>query len=457
MYQRKLINHLRRWKQSAARKPLILRGARQVGKTSLVKMFSSEFDYFICLNLDKKEDKEIFERNDDIKVILQILLLRENISPEPERTLLVFIDEIQNSPQAVKLLRYFYEQAPEVHVIAAGSLLESIFDHQISFPVGRVEYLILRPFSFEEYLLAKGEEAALAAYHTIPMPSYAHDKLLALFVEYCLVGGMPEVVKSYIATHDIVAAGRIFESLIASYMEDVEKYAQTLNQIRIIRHIICHAFKRVNERIKFEGFGESHYRSKDVGECFRILEKTFLLSLVYPTTSTSIPIAENYRKSPKLQLLDTGIINKMAGVQFQILNNDLIDNVFEGKVAEHIVGQELLASQESVLARNCFWVKEKNQSNAEVDYVLQLRDRLVPIEVKLGKTGRLRSLMEFVDGAPHDSAIRVYSGHLHIERVKTLRGKEFHLLNLPFYLVGHLPEYFESMCGLQERDPSWKA
>lgn len=443
MYKRKLTDELNRWKTSASRKPLILRGARQVGKTTLIRMFSTEFDYFIHLNLDKSEDKQIFEKNDNITTIIQILYLKANISPGSDAKVLIFIDEIQNSPEAIKLLRYFYEQANHLYIIAAGSLLESLLGNQISFPVGRVEYLILRPFSFEEYLKAHQENTALNTYSKFPFPEYGHNKLLNLFVEYCLIGGMPEVVKHYIENKDLVAVGRIFENLITTYSDDVEKYAQNDNQRNIIRHIINNAIKLAGERIKFEGFASSNYKSKDVGECFRILEKTFLLSLVYPTTNTKLPIIENKRKSPKLHILDTGILNYFAGVQLMILNNDLIDGVFEGKIAEHIVGQELLSLKSNVLAKNNFWIKEKKQSNAEIDYVLQINNLLIPVEVKLGKTGRLRSLMEFMDLCPHKFAIRIYSGELKVETTRTLKGKEFTLLNLPFYLTAKASDYIK--------------
>ena len=443
MYKRTLAFELDRWKSSASRKPLILRGARQVGKTTLVEMFATEFDYFVHLNLDKSEDRLIFERNDNIATIIQILYLKANISPAPEAEVLIFIDEIQNSPAAIKLMRYFFEQANHLYVIAAGSLLEGILNNQISFPVGRVEYLILRPFSFEEYIIALNENEALTIYNKLPFPEYGHKKLLALFVEYCLIGGMPEVVKHYIENKDLVAVGRIFENLITAYSDDVEKYAQHHNQRKIIRHIIHNAVRLAGERIKFEGFASSNYKSKDIGEGFRILEKSFLLSLVYPTTNTNLPMIENTRKSPKLHILDTGILNYFAGIQLMILNNDLIDTVFEGKIAEHIVGQELLSVKSNVSAKNHFWVKEKKQSNAEVDYILHIDNLLIPVEVKLGKTGRLRSLMEFIDLCPHNFAVRIYSGELKVEKTKTLKGKEFTLLNLPFYLTGKASEYIK--------------
>lgn len=445
MYKRTAINKLIEWKKSSSRKPLIIRGARQVGKTTLIKMFAKEFDFFVNLNLDKYEDLQIFENNHSLETIISILLLKNDIPADKQSKILIFIDEIQNSPKAVSLLRYFYEDANYLYVIAAGSLLESILDKQISFPVGRVEYMILRPFSFLEYLMAKNKTNEINLLQNIPFQNFAHMHLLDLFKEYTLIGGMPEIVSNYIEHNDLVKAGQIFDDLITTYLEDVEKYSKTDNQTKIIRHIISNAVKLAGERIKFEGFAQSNYKSKDVAECFRILEKTFLIQLVYPCTSSTIPIIENLRKSPKLHILDTGIINKFAGVQLQILSNNKMDNVFEGKIAEHIVGQELLSLQTSVLAKNTFWIKEKKQSNAEVDFILQISDMLIPIEVKLGKSGRLRSLMEFIDLSPHNFAVRIYSGEFSIEKTKTIKNKTFYLLNLPFYLTAQVKKYINLM------------
>ncbi len=441
MYTRTLHQELELWKKNPARKPLIIRGARQVGKTTLVDMFAKSFDFYIHLNLDKRDDRQVFETHDEIHTILQLLLLRENISLQSHHTLLLFIDEIQNSPNAVHLLRYFYEEAPHLHVIAAGSLLETLLDNRISFPVGRVEYRILRPFSFREYLLAKGEEQACKLTSELPLPDYAHFRLLELFREYTLIGGMPEIVSHYLQHKDLVAVGHIFDSLITTYAEDIEKYATHESEQKVLRHIIRHAPRMAGERIRFEGFASSNYKSREVSEAFHTLIKTYLLSLVYPTTTTRIPVSENKRRAPKLQILDTGMMNYFSGMQYAFINSNTIDNVYDGRLAEHITGQELLSVSSSVIHANHFWVREKKQSTAEVDFVLQVDDLLVPVEVKAGKTGRLRSLMAFIDAAPHAFAVRISSSKLLVEELTTLNGKPFTLLNLPIYLSAQCTQY----------------
>ncbi len=440
MYYRNLLKYLKEWSLKSSRKPLILRGARQVGKTTLINQFSKEFDQYIYLNLEEQMDKAIFENQDGFDSLLSAIFFIKDKEKTNKRTL-IFIDEIQNSTEAVKYLRYFYEKAPEIFVIAAGSLLESLIDKKISFPVGRVEYAVLHPFSFDEFLLATSNKKAFDLLKTIPAPDYAHAKLLSLFNTYTLIGGMPEVVKSYVENNDIVKLGNIYEALIVSYLDDVEKYANSEKDTRILRFVIRNAFIEAGNRIKFTQFANSKYRAEDISEAFTILEKTHLLKLIYPTTNVQLPIQANNRKSPKLQLLDTGLVNYFSGANKEAFLSDNLMNVYKGKIVEHIVAQELRQVFNSQLHNIHFWVREKKQSNAEVDFVIPYEGLLIPIEVKSGSSGRLRSLHQFIDNAPHNFAVRLYAGEIRLEKSTTISGKEFFLLNLPYYLTSRILEY----------------
>ena len=441
MFQRNYIEQLKAWAAKPERKPLVLRGARQVGKTTIVKMFAKQYKQYIYLNLEVDEDRALFETDNSIELIIESLFFYSKKKRNIET--LLFIDEIQNSPKAVSLLRYFYEQANDIHVIAAGSLLETLIDKNISFPVGRTEYILLRPFSFDEFLKATNESSFLEVLNTIPLPDYAVNGILKTFRRYALIGGMPEVLKTYVKTKSINATKPIFENLIISYLDDVEKYAKSNKLSFIIRHIIKNSFAEAGNRISFAGFGASNYKSQDISEAFFLLEKTFLLKLVYPTTSVKIPLQANLRKSPKLQLLDTGVVNYFAGLQDELFGTKELSEAHEGKIAEHIVFQELLAASDSVLQEFHFWVREKKQSNAEVDFVFPYKGLLIPLEVKAGATGRLRSLHQFIDRCPHNYAVRFYSGKVQIDNLKTIAGKQFYLLNLPYFLTGKLNEYLD--------------
>lgn len=444
MTSRNIQKALKKWSLKKNRKPLVLRGARQVGKTTVIDLFSKQFDQYIYLNLELTEEKILFERNDPFEDLVRALFFRKNAKRHISRTLL-FIDEIQNSPAAVKSLRYFYEKAPDIFVIAAGSLLESLIDNHISFPVGRVEYVVLRPFDFYEFLSALKEEAALEAIDSIPVPDYAHDTLLRFFHHYTLIGGMPEVVATYADTKDPLELSPVYESLLVSYMDDVEKYALSSSQARIIRYTIQHALIEAGQRIKFAGFGKGPYKSREIGEAMRILEKAMFLHLIYPATGTIIPLEPHMKKSPRLQLVDTGLLNYYSGIQKNLYPIDDLCSVYQGKIAEHIVGQEILAVDFSPLRTLSFWVQEKKQSNAQVDYLYPYRGFIFPVEVKAGKSGRLRSLHQFVDHSPHPYAVRLYSGSVSLEKTRTPAGKDYTLLNLPYYLAGRLEPYLDSL------------
>lgn len=435
IFERKLLKKLIEWKSNNSRKPLVLRGARQVGKTTLVNSFSQNFAQYIYLNLDDIRDRKIFNDDQDFDKTLEAIFFLKNADKNQDDTL-IFIDEIQNSPLAVNFLRYFYEKTPELCVIAAGSLLEPLIDKHISFPVGRVEYLVLHPFSFEEFLLASGEQNVIDVWNSNVIPDYAHDKLTEIFKTYSLIGGMPEVVKTYISEKSLHSVKNIISNLVTSYKDDVEKYAKSETKIRIIRHLIDNAFYHAGERIKFNGFGNTNYRSREVGEAFRILEKALLLKLIYPTTKAVLPLISDRKKSPRLQLLDTGLVNFSCGLEKDIYQAKDISTVFKGRISEQIIGQELTTLDNSPETNLIFWTREKKQSDAEIDFLLKFENRIIPVEVKSNISGHLKSLNQFIDETLYDTAIRFYSGKFEITNAITNKGNKFRLLNLPYYLCG---------------------
>ncbi len=440
MFKRTILKQLTHWFKNKNRKPLILRGARQVGKTTAISIFAENFKQYIYLNLERSEDWRLFEQDYNIQELVEAIFFLKGKQRQQTNSLL-FIDEIQNSPKAVAMLRYFHEEVKDLYVIAAGSLLESILNRHISFPVGRVEYLRMHPLSFEEFLQAIGETQAAEMLERIPLPAFAHEKLLKLFHRYTLIGGMPEIVQLYAESQDLIQLKPIYDSLITAYMDDVEKYSSRDSQIPIIRHVIQSAFHEAGNRIKMAGFGQSNYSSKDITEAMQMLEKALLLQRIYPTTATQLPLTPNLKKSPKLQLLDTGLVNYFSGLQTEIFGTKDLNSIYGGRIIEHLVGQELLASQHSTLFNSHFWVKENKQSNAEVDFVLQHGNKIIPIEVKSGATGRLRSLHEFINQADHNYAVRLYAGDLKVETVTTIAGKEYRLLNIPYFLAGKMRMY----------------
>ena len=434
MFTRDILKELQKWAAKLGRKPLILRGARQVGKTTAVDLLSNDFDQYISLNLDKEEQREIFERKYPFNDLLTTLFIFARKKRNGAKTL-IFIDEIQNSPKAIALLRYFYEEAKDIYVIAAGSLLESILDRSISIPVGRVEYMAMRPCSFREFLYATNNDQLIEILEQPIVPDFLHSQLIALFKKYATIGGMPEVVDIYSKNGDITALEPVYNSLIQSYIDDVEKYAGSSSQVQYIRHIISNVFTEGGNKVTFEKFGNSGYHTREMKEAFRIVEKTMLAKLVYPCTSAQLPLKPNLERKPRLHVFDTGLINHSLHLMGTLVFNEIISDTHRGLIAEHIVGQELLASNFSISNDIQFWVREKTDASAEIDYLYQYNGQIIPIEVKSGKIGKLRSLHQFMDQSTCSIAVRVWQGGYSVEKAKTISGTEFTLLNLPFYLV----------------------
>ena len=441
MFGRSILLHLNAWKESSDRKPLILRGARQVGKTTAIELFSREYDQFISLNLEKPGEADLFSRNLPVRELFQAILLQKNLPRSPGRVLL-FLDEVQNSPDALRLLRYFHEDLPGLHVIAAGSLLEiALTQKQVGMPVGRVQHLFMYPLSFREFLDATEEHQALEALKEVPLSSAVLPGIYGLFHKFALTGGMPEVVARFALARDVVALQPYYQSLLTSFLDDIPRYARNETMRRIIHHCFEAAPLEAGERIKFAGFGKSNYRSREISEAMRTLEQAMLVHLLYPTTSTEIPLVPDRKKAPKLQFLDVGLVNYAAGLQGHYFEHSDLHSFYRGKIAEMIVGQELIAAGASTPQKPVFWVREKRQAPAEVDFVVQHGKYAVPVEVKAGKAGSLRSLHQFINRCPHPYAVRMHAGPLEAHRLTTHEGKDFYLLDLPYFLAGQLKEY----------------
>ena len=435
MIQRTALQRLEQWKSSSGHKPLVLRGARQVGKTTLINQFAEGFDNYLYLNLDRKRDRELFV-DDDIPTLIDRIHIHCRKRKSDGQTLL-FIDEIQNSVDAVRLLRYFREEAPGLYVVAAGSLLETLIDTHVSFPVGRVEYMALRPCSFVEFLNGIGEKYDADVVRSLQGEAI-HDRLMNYFLNYILVGGMPEVIMKYSERRDVLAVDSIYSSFRNAYIDDVQKYARNNTMAAVIRHIIKEGWTYAAEPISFNNFAESNYRSREVGEALRTIERALLLELSHPVTSEQVPLMPNYKRKPKLLWLDTGLVNYYAGVRNEIFNAKDIMSVWKGRVAEHIVAQELIAENFEFGCRRNYWLRDKLDASAEVDFVYQYGNLVIPIEVKSGTNTKLRSLHQFMDKAPHDIAVRVWTGKYSVDTATTPSGKTFRLINLPFYYVGQL-------------------
>jgi len=444
MFSRKIIHYLIEWKNEKGRKPLVLRGARQVGKTTAVLMFGKKyFKNVIYLNLENIEHLRLFRGEislDDFEKIIQIKFHQKIV---PDETL-VFIDEIQNSPSLMKLLRFFYEEKPNIHVIAAGSLFQAKIEREgLSLPVGRIEYAYVYPLDFFEYLEAQEEDELLEYLKTISfkgkIPEAIHQKALKHFYEYTMIGGMPEVVKSYIEDRNTDKLKSIYSSLFTSYSEDVYKYSSLANA-KYLSYVIEQAPLFAGTTFTYEKFGGSNFRSREMSAAFDTLEKVMLVYQVQATKSKEIPLIGQRKRPKKLLYLDVGLVNHRMGVQEEFINLKDLNEFYRGRIAEQVVGQNMLAQFTNHIPVILYWAKGKREGAAEVDFCLKVKGAILGVEVKSGVTGRLKSLYSFADAVKNHQLVRIYNGHLNKEKVK-IGGKTYKLTSIPFYMT---PRFFKT-------------
>ena len=445
MFERIAIRYLRSWAAKEERKPLVLRGARQVGKTTLVELFAKDFDTYIYLNLEERENAELFAADYSFEDLLAGIYFKANKQQDENKRTLIFIDEIQNEPKAVQVLRYFYEKRPDLYVIAAGSLLESLMGRHISFPVGRVEYMALHPCTFVEFLKAMGQNVIAEQIEQVSLPASLHSHAMDLFKKYMIVGGLPEAVANYAQFNDLVRLNGVFNSLLSGYRDDVEKYANKPKEQDAIRYILNYGWTAAGHRIQFAKFTGSTFKAAEAGNAFRTLEKTLLLELVYPLTSSSLPILPDLKKSPKLLWVDTGLVNYVAGMQEDLLFNKDADELWNGDIAEHVVGQELLGATYNFGEKRMFWVRDAKNSQAEVDFLIRYKSHLLPIEVKTGNNAKLRSLHLFMEESKETIALRLWNGPMTSDLITKSNGETFTLYNIPLYYAGHLQHFLDEL------------
>ena len=446
---REYIEFLKDWKQRKTRKPLIIRGARQVGKTYLIEQFAGEFEIFITINFEKNiEYKDIFITNNVID-ILENISLAFGTKIVAQKTLL-FLDEIQVCPEAITTLRYFYENIPELHVIAAGSLLDHVLnDMNYSMPVGRVEFMYMYPLNFREFLLANDENMIvdfLSSYHPGKNISIViHNKLLKLLRTYFFIGGMPEAVKVYIETSDLLEVERVHESILTSMEIDFSKYDKNSNY-DYLRMVLRYVPRGIGKKFKYVNVNFS-VKSAYLKQAFRKLEMSRIVHRISATSSANIPLIQHVKDNVfKPLFFDIGLATHLVKVRLMDLENLMLVN--EGDLAEQFIGQQLLTQKPFFIDKELFyWIREKRDSNAELDYLVETGNKVIPIEVKAGKSGTLKSLHVFMLEKHKELAVRFNTDFPSLVDVKTsikmgnsIKQVEYKLLSLPMYLINFMDQ-----------------
>lgn len=432
---------LKKWKDKESRLPIILRGARQVGKSFIIEKFGKEnFESLLICNFEfQPELVGCFNTLDPIAICAKLeVAFKTRIIPG--KTLL-FLDEIQNCPQAITALRYFKEKLPLLHVIAAGSLLEFVLhEEQFSFPVGRVQFLYLKPLSFHEYLVSQNHERLLEYLEDVsiqrPLEPFIHDQLLLSLREYFMIGGMPSVVQCFIETRSFLECQTVLTGLLETYRSDFPKYA-TKTQYKYLQTCFEKAPGLVMQQFKYTHISQD-YRSQDLKIALEQLGWAGLVQKVFATSASGIPLQVHAKENKfKLLFLDGGLVNCANKLDMQTAWNTELLQINAGAQAEQFVGQELLAYSDPYMNSQLFyWEREKKGASAEVDFVMQWGSQILPIEVKAGTTGSLKSLAQFMLEKKSPIGIRISQHPL-----------SFHenILSVPLYLIGQLPRLLASL------------
>lgn len=408
---------LEEWKESTTHKPLLLRGARQVGKSSAVRHLGTQFKYFAEVNFESAKSIATFFKGDlDVKLISSKISNYIQVPIIPGQTLL-FLDEIQACPEAIMALRFFKEDYPELHVIAAGSLLEFALQSLPTFGVGRIHSVFMYPMTFDEFLVAMDMGGLLAmrreATVTHPLDAPFHDKLVNLFRTYLMVGGMPEAVATWRETTDFLKCQQVHQDIILTYEDDFNKYGRRVNPelLRLTLHGVCH---QIGHKLTFSRISEG-YRSAQIREALNLLTLAGLVIPVVGTSANGVPLdAESDEKRAKYLFLDSGLLLAILHLDGQ-LGHDLIklimtatpqDLINKGSITEMVAGLEISRYKSPVMRPRLFYWEKTGNSIAEIDYLSIRSMKVLPIEIKAGTQGGMKSLWIFMREKHLNNAVR---------------------------------------------------
>lgn len=455
--QRQQLQFLSNWLQNPKRKPLIIRGARQVGKSTLVELFAKQNQQTLRnLNLERHPElSDLFSGKNPEEIIQQIEFLPK--MGKISKDTLLFLDEIQAVPEAIAALRYFYEDKPELPVICAGSLLEfALADHSFSMPVGRIQYLHMGPMTFSEFLLAVEEEHLhdfISRYemgHEIG--EVVHQRLLDLLRSYYYVGGMPEAVAVFAETRSYKEVSEVHNSIIDTYRDDFPKYSGSRNLNRML-NVFNFAARNVGVKIKYSNISRQD-QSVTIKKDIELLAMARVISKVIHSHCSGLPLqADREERVYKLLFLDIGLMNAICGLDWRNISQmEEVKLINHGAIAEQFIGQHLHAMLADKPNRELnYWLREGKTSNAEVDYVVAIGGQIIPIEVKAGAAGSLKSLHQFMGSKQAPLAIRFDTQLPTVQEIETVininnesKQVTYPLISLPLYLVERLEEIVRS-------------
>lgn len=409
MYFNRLIDpHLHEWKESPRRKPLLLRGARQVGKSSSIRHLGESFEHFVEVNFEtRREFRQIFRETSDVREIASRIAALTGVPVAEERTLL-FLDEIQACPEALHSLWAFKEDMPLLHVAAAGSLLEFALKDMPSFGVGRIRSMFMYPLSFGEFLAAAGHgewvTALQGADYRHPLPTELHQALVSLFRSFLLVGGMPASVAAWVETHDYRQSAEEQEDIQQTYYDDFAKYGDKIDPL-LLRNTLRSVIVQTGHKFVYARV-EGGYRADDVKRALALLCDAGIVKMVQLAAGNGLPLgAECNRKFRKYHYLDSGLLLRILDMELGsarpltelILASTAEDLVNKGSITEMVAGWEIVKAMSPRTNHDLYyWENTSEGATSEVDYLVAQDMRVVPVEVKSGVTGKMKSLLLFM-------------------------------------------------------------
>ncbi len=455
MMERFALQYIQKWMAKKRRKPLILRGARQTGKSTLVRLFAQRQTLKLNeVNLEKHLYlNEVFQSLDINRIINELeAITGSNLKHKGS---ILFLDEIQATPHALQALRYFYEETPDICIIAAGSLLEfTLSDHSFPMPVGRIEYYHLGPMTFKEFLgeIRPDLLKYIAAYNfPDKIPDAAHKQLNENLRVYFFTGGMPEAVLAYKETGSVTDVTDVHRSISDTYLDDFSKYGRHIDLI-LMQQVFRYIPRTLGTKIKYSNVAREK-KSRDVKRIIDLLVNARVCHKVYHSHSDGVPLFARINENIyKLIFMDIGIVNHICGNDFRTIQSLLTHKVInEGGLAEQFIGQHLILLKNEAPTL-FYWVRQGKSSNAEVDYVISNHNKVYPVEVKSGKSGSLKSLQQFVLAENNSIAIRFDLNPPSIQDVSHIapvsgenRHAEYKLISLPLYMAEELLRTLDSL------------
>ena len=443
--RRYLSDNLQDWLARDDRKPLVLRGARQVGKTWIVRDFAESTNLkLIELNFEREPElADIFKEKSPDKVLVSLERIKG--TRIEKTTSILFLDEIQQAPYVFGNLRWFHEECPELPIIATGSLLDFILkDHQFSMPVGRISYLFLEPMSFKEFLMAHGEELLIEFIEEVEItsdfPGPVHNKLLDYFSDYLTIGGMPAAVREWIKTKSPVVVAEVHQDLLNTFFDDFNKYTGRVPPERL-RKVMLSVPRLLGKKFKFSNVDREE-TAKALQQALELLCLSRICHRIYHSSGRGIPLtAQENEKMFKVTFLDTGLVSALQGIVFKS-SKELkgLIRFNEGGISEQAVGQMLRTRLLKFIdPRLNYYVREKKGSEAEIDYLIQHGTEIIPVEVKSGAAGSMKSLHQFMSERNLKTAVRINSEKPSVVDVDTKTGMgniaQYTLISIPFYLA----------------------